>query len=180
MDMIRLGMMLMSLAALSSCTSYPQYVYPPSPNPPVAKTRACTGSDFGPPALQLSRFKAKLGDAVVVLASPQPIPNQLPNVDPTQGTYTVIDQSTCPKVKAIRIANGETVLGETNTSPYQFSLLLKAGEKGLPAGNTSNAGTSIDIVISAKAVYSDDQTSQNQSQYGQSSAFLTVDYPATP
>jgi hypothetical protein len=178
MDGMKIIIMMVALGLLSGCW----YGSFPSPPPiPVTKTRACTGSDFNPPFVQLSRNKAKVGDTILLLATTtvNPIPN--PNYDSAQNAYIQIDPATCPKLKLLRFLIGETVVGEVGADPYRLSLTLKAGEKGIPASSAANAGTTVDVTVSAQAVYSDDKTSQVQVQPGygpgQPSSFLSIDYP---
>jgi hypothetical protein len=176
MKMIPVTLVLATLGLLTSCPYYP-YI-PPTPQPPAIKTRACTGSDFNPPFLQLSRNKAKVGDTILLLPMmPGVVPQ--PVFDASQNTYTQIDSATCPKVKLVRFLIGETVIGEVSTEPYRLSFTLKAGEKGIPASSTSNAGTTVDVTVNAITVYSDDKTSQVQPGYGpgQPSSFISIEYP---
>jgi hypothetical protein len=166
--------MIAALGLLSGCW-YGTY---PVPQPPVVKTRACTGNDFFPPVLQLSRNKAKIGDTVLLLAATSPAQPQQ-TYDAAQNTYIQPDLSTCPKVKLVRFLIAETVIGEVSSEPYRLSLTLKAGEKGVPASVAGNAGTTVDVNINALTVYSDDKSSQVQPGYGpgQPSSFLSIEYP---
>jgi hypothetical protein len=179
MKMIPVALALVTLGSLTSCPYYP-YI-PPNPTPPVNKTRACTGSDFAPPFVQLSRNKAKVGDTVLMASIPGPL-QQPQNFDLTQNTYTQIDPATCPKIKLIRLLIGDAVIGEIGSEPYRLSFTLKAGEKGIPASNASNAGTTVDVPINAQTVYADDKTSQYRAEFGSPpfSNFLSIDYPAVP
>jgi hypothetical protein len=175
MKIIQVGIMTVALGLLSGCW-YGSY---PIPQPPVTKTRACTGNDFSPPFVQLSRNKAKVGDTILLLATTtvNPIPN--PVYDSTQNTYIQVDPATCPKLKLLRFLIGETVVGEVNAEPYRLSVTLKAGEKGIPASSAANAGTTVDVTVNAQAVYSDDKTSQVQPGFGPAptSSFLSIEYP---
>jgi hypothetical protein len=175
MKMIPVTLALTTLGLLTSCPYYP---YIPQPSPPISKTRACTGSDFSPPLLQLSRNKAKVGDTVLLLATTNFIQPQ-PTFDSTQNVYIQPDLSTCPKVKLVRFLVGDTVVGEVNAEPYRLSLALKAGEKGIPASAASNAGTTVDVTVNAITVYTDDKSSQVQPGFGpgQPSSFLSIEYP---
>jgi hypothetical protein len=176
MKMIPVALALATLGLLTSCPYYP-YI-PPTPTPPVNKTRVCTGSDFLPPFLQLSRNRAKVGDTILMLASmgtaiPQPV------YDSAQNTYTQIDPATCPEVKLVRFLIGETVIGEVNSEPYRLSFTLKAGEKGIPASSANIAGTTVDVIVSVQTLYSDDKFGQSYTGYGPgpTSTFLSIEYP---
>jgi hypothetical protein len=175
MKITHVGIMIVALGLLSGCW---YGSYPGPPQPPVTKTRACTGSDFSPPLLQLSRNKAKVGDTVLLIATTSPAQPQ-PIFDSAQNAYIQPDLSTCPKVKLVRFLIGETVIGEVNAEPYRLSFTLKAGEKGIPASVSSNAGTTVDVTINSQTVYSDDKISQIQPGYGpgQPSNFLSIEYP---
>jgi hypothetical protein len=174
MKITHVGTMIVALGLLSGCW-YGSY---PMPQPPITKTRACTGSDFSPPFVQLSRNKAKIGDTILFLSAMSGFAPQ-PAYDAVQNTYTQIDPATCPKIKLVRFLIGETIIGEVNAEPYRLSFTLKAGEKGIPASNASNTGTTVDVTVNAITVYSDDKTSQAQPGYGplQPSTFLSVEYP---
>jgi hypothetical protein len=175
MKITHVGIMVVALGLLSGCW---YGSYPGPPQPPVTKTRACTGSDFSPPFVQLSRNKAKVGDTILLLAT-MPVATPQPVYDSAQNTYTQVDPATCPKVKLVRFLIGETVIGEVNAEPYRLSFTLKAGEKGIPASSAGNAGTTVDVTVNAITVYSDDKTSQVQPGYGPTpiSTFLSVEYP---
>jgi hypothetical protein len=174
MKITHAGIMIVALGLLSGCW-YGSYPIPPQP---TNKTRACTGSDFSPPFVQLSRNKAKVGDTILLLATtgtavPQPI------YDSAQNTLTQIDPATCPKVKLVRFLIGATVIGEVSSEPYQLSLALKAGEKGIPASSAINAGTTVDVVVNVQTLYSDDKLGQSYTGYGPgpTSNFLSIEYP---
>jgi hypothetical protein len=175
MKIIHAGIMITALGLLSGCW---YGSYPGPPQPPAIKTRACTGNDFVPPQLQLSRSKAKIGDTVLLLATTGPAQPQQ-TYDPAQNTYIQPDPSTCPKVRLVRFLIGDTVVGEVNAEPYRLSLALKAGEKGIPASAASNAGTTVDVTVNAITVYTDDKSSQVQPGFGpgQPSSFLSIEYP---
>ncbi len=175
MKITHVGTMIVALGLLSGCW---YGSYPGPPQPPVTKTRACTGNDFPPPFLQLSRNKAKLGDTILMLpVMPSIVPQ--PVYEASQNTYTQIDSATCPKVKLVRFLIGDTVVGEVSAEPYRLSLTLKAGEKGIPASAAGNAGTTVDVTVNAITVYGDDKTSQVQPGFGpgQPSSFLSIEYP---
>jgi hypothetical protein len=175
MKITHVGIMIVALGLLSGCW---YGSYPGPPQPPVTKIRACTGNDFSPPFVQLSRNKAKIGDTILLLSTtgnavPEPI------YDSTQNTYTQIDPTTCPKVKLVRFLIGETVIGEVNAEPYRLSFTLKAGEKGIPASSASNIGTTVDVVVNVQTLYSDDKLSKPFVGYGPgpTSNFLSIEYP---
>jgi hypothetical protein len=175
MKVTHVGIMIVALGLLSGCW---YGSYPGPPQPPVTKTRACTGNDFGPPFVQLSRNKAKIGDTILLIAT---IGNVFPEpmYDSTQNTYTQIDPATCPKVKLVRFLIGDTVIGEVSSEPYRLPLALKAGEKGIPASSASNAGTTVDVVVNVQTQYSDDKLSKPFAGYGPgpNSNFLSIEYP---
>lgn len=173
MKITHVGIMIVALGLLSGCW-YGSY---PVPQPPISKTRACTGNDFGPAIVQPSRNKAKVGDTILLVAATGSF-NPIQTYDSAQNTYTQPDVSTCPKIKLVRFLIAETVVGELSAEPYRLSVTLKAGEKGIPAASASNAGTTVDMPLSGQVVYSDDKTGQSSLVGGLPlPAFLSIDYP---
>ena len=166
--------MIVAFGLLSGCW-YGSY---PIPQQPTVKTRACGGNDFFPPILQLSRNKAKIGDSIVMVGIPSSI-NLSQTYDSAQNVYVQPDLSTCPKVKLVRFLVGDVAVGEVTAEPYRLPFTLKAGEKGIPASSAGNAGTTVDVAVTAQTVYADDKISQFPQQYGPNPVgnFLSVEYP---
>ena len=166
--------MIVAFGLLSGCW-YGSYPIPPQP---TVKTRPCTGNDFLPPVLQHSRNKDKIGDSIVLVGIQNNTnPNQ--TYDSAQNVYVQPDLSTCPKVKLVRFLVGDVAVGEVTAEPYRLPFTLKAGEKGIPASSAGNAGTTVDVAVTAQTVYTDDKISQFPQQYGPSpvASFFSVEYP---
>ena len=71
-------------------------------------------------------------------------------------------------------------IGGKKSLPLQARVFtVKAGEKGIPASGAGNAGTTVDVAVTAQTVYADDKISQFPQQYGPSPVgnFLSVEYP---
>ena len=174
MKTLHLGLVIVALGLLSGCW----YGYGTPPPSPITKTRPCSGNDFLPPVLQLSRNKAKIGDSIVLVGIPSSI-NSSPTYDSAQNVYVQPDLSTCPKVKLVRFLVNDVAVGEAIAEPYRLAFTLKAGEKGIPASSAGNAGTTVDVAVTAQTVYADDKLGQFPQQYGPSPVpnFLSVEYP---